>query len=274
MTGTSLHPLDEATRLVRESDGVYRGETSEYYWNMTGPFGGVTAAILMRAALEHPERIGEPLSITVNFCAPIAQGPFRVTARAAKTNRSTQHFIIELTQDSVGVAATATAVFAARRATWEHRPVKPPVVPAFDALKRFSFEGRNAWLQRYDMRYVEGAPNFGSVASGELKGTRTVLRLRDAPERPLDFVSLTALSDTFIVRVFIVRGTFVPAGTVSMTTYFHAGSEELAAQGMQPLLGVADAKVFERGYFDQVSELWSADGKLLATSTQIVYFRE
>ena len=39
------------------------------------------------------------------------------------------------------------------------------------------------------------------------------------------------------------------------------------------LLGVADAGVFNKGYFDQKAELWSRAGQLLATSHQIVYFR-
>ncbi|MBC7101790.1 MAG: thioesterase family protein [Parvibaculum sp.] len=46
------------------------------------------------------------------------------------------------------------------------------------------------------------------------------------------------------------------------------------AQGTKPLIGVADSKVFRRGYFDQPAELWGADGTLLATSVQTVYFKE
>lgn len=66
----------------------------------------------------------------------------------------------------------------------------------------------------------------------------------------------------------------VPAGTVSLTTYFHTDAAGLAAQGTAPLIGVADTKVFRQGYFDQSAELWSADGRLLATSVQTVYFKE
>ena len=37
--------------------------------------------------------------------------------------------------------------------------------------------------------------------------------------------------------------------------------------------GEADAKVFNKGFSDQTGDLWSRDGRLLATSHQIVYFR-
>jgi acyl-CoA thioesterase len=40
------------------------------------------------------------------------------------------------------------------------------------------------------------------------------------------------------------------------------------------VLGTADARIFDRGYHDQSAELWSKDGRLLATSHQLVYYRD
>src|SRR6185436_10988697 len=69
------HLFDDATR-VAAGDSRWSGHTSDDYWAFVGPFGGVTAATMLRAIIEHPQRSGDPLSLTVNFCAPIAQGPF------------------------------------------------------------------------------------------------------------------------------------------------------------------------------------------------------
>ena len=63
---TALHPLDDAVRLEPTGPGAYRGATSTAYWNMAGPFGGTTAAILMKAVLDHPQRRGRPVAQTVN----------------------------------------------------------------------------------------------------------------------------------------------------------------------------------------------------------------
>jgi acyl-CoA thioesterase len=60
---------------------------------------------------------------------------------------------------------------------------------------------------------------------------------------------------------------------VSITTYFHAASDELAAEDITHVLAVADAKVFHKSYGDQNGELWSPGGRLLATTTQIAYFK-
>jgi hypothetical protein len=100
-----------------------------------------------------------------------------------------------------------------------------------------------------------------------------VLWLRDAEPRALDFVSLTAMSDAFFGRIFQVIGRIPPFGTVSLTTYFHAGADELAAHGTAPLAAVADSHVFHRSFCDQTAELYGTGGQLLATAVQVAYFR-
>ncbi len=98
--------------------------------------------------------------------------------------------------------------------------------------------------------------------------------MRDDPPRPLDFLSLTALADVFFPRVWRRRARMTPAGTVSMSVYFHAGADELAATGEGYLLGQARAQSFFNGFFDQSAELWNEAGHLLATTHQVVYFKE
>lgn len=76
MTDTpQLHLFDEATR-VTAGDSRWQGRTSPDYWAFVGPFGGVTAATVLRALIQHPQIQGDPLAVTVNYCAPIAEGPF------------------------------------------------------------------------------------------------------------------------------------------------------------------------------------------------------
>lgn len=82
-----------------------------------------------------------------------------------------------------------------------------------------------------------------------------------------------SMSDAFFGRVFLARKQLIPFGTVSITTYFHTSSEELGAEDIRHVLAVADAKIFHRSYGDQSGELWSPGGRLLATTTQIAYFK-
>jgi hypothetical protein len=90
----------------------------------------------------------------------------------------------------------------------------------------------------------------------------------------LDFASLAALSDSFFPRIYIRRRRRAMIGTVSLTTYFHAYTALLAQVGNRPVLGVAKALNYRHGYFDQTGEIWSPEGKLLASTHQLVYFKD
>ena len=267
-----IHPLDSATALEPAGEGLWRGRTEPRYGNMVGPFGGAIAAKLLKAPLVHPARLGHPVAFTVNFAGPLADGEFLVSARAVRTNRATQHWVIELTQGEETVA-TATAVFAVRRESWSSTEAVFPSVPPASSIPRLPPLTRHAWTGCYDMRFVKGAPNFGSKVPAD--DSESIMWLRDEPPRPLDFVSLTAIADAFIPgRLFLRRPRWTPYATVSMTTYYHADDAMLAAHGSRELLGVARAQQIRNGYHDQSAELWTPEGQLLAATYQTCYFKE
>ncbi|MDF1486378.1 thioesterase family protein [Ramlibacter sp. H39-3-26] len=276
METTPPHPFDQALALQAAAPGRWRGHTSAAYWNMVGPFGGITAATLLRAVQLHPDLLGEPLSLTVNYAGPLAEGPFEIVAQPARTNRSTQHWTLSMLQrDPQGadvLTTTATAVTAARRETWSVSDMPMPAVPAPSEVQRVPlFEGVE-WVNRYEFRPVHGA--IPTVWNGQGEGSETRLWMRDGGGRPLDFCALAAMADIFFPRVWLRRATRVPAGTVSITIYFHAGAARLAETGTGYLLGRVRAQEFRNGFFDHSAQLWNEAGSMLATTHQIVYFKE
>jgi acyl-CoA thioesterase len=268
MTGT--HPFDEAIDLATIGPDARRGRTHPEWANMVGPFGGITAAAMLRAIEAHPDRIGEPLALTVNFAAPIADGDFDITLRAARTNRTNQHWVVELSQDGVA-KTTATAVFAIRRESWSDTQVHPLSAPTPEQVATGDSPELIPWMRLYDLRFVEG-PFPGEDAQPSASST-TTLWVRDRAGRPVDYPALAALCDIFFPRVFLRRGGFVAAGTISLTTYFHADQQQLETLGDDFVLGTAYANRFTRGYFDQSAQVWTRAGGLLASTHQIVYFK-
>jgi acyl-CoA thioesterase len=265
-----MHPFDKAVQLAVASPYRYQGRIPESYANMVGPFGGIIVAVILNGILKHKEHQGNPVSITVNFAGPIAETPFDLEVRPVRTNRSNQHWTAEITQGPQ-VTATATAILAARHETWSTSDLHPPAAPKPEELKSWSAPAKPNWIERYNLKFIRGELTLSgqpAIDSGSL------LWVRDEPERPLDFLSLAAISDVFFPRVFIRRQTLGVSATVSITTYFHADAVTLERQACRPILAAARGQRFYRGYFDQVAELWSDEEELLASSTQMVYFKD
>lgn len=280
------HPFDVAVDLQPLSMGLsssgsevghWRGQAHPGYQNMVGPFGGMTAAQALQAVCQHPHRLGEPVALTVNFVAAVdAARPFALEAVPVRTNRSTQHWTLCMTQTSpdgrVEVVLTGTALTALRRTTWSAVDAAMPAVPSPLAVERLRIANQMEWLHRYEFRLCAG--NLPIQWDGSEADSLSRLWMRDDPPRPLDFLSLTALADAFFPRVWRRRARLTPAGTVSMTVYFHADTAVLEAAGTEYVLGQAQAQSFFNGYFDQHAALWSQSGHLLATTHQMVYFKE
>ena len=265
------HLFDDATQ-VTAGDSRWQGKTSEDYWAFVGPFGGATAATILRALIDHPQRSGDPLSLTVNYCAPIAAGAFDLDVRLVKANRSTQHWCVEMTQGSSDVATLATAVFAERRPSWSHPQAPFPGAKPYEQTLPYA-KVAAPWVKQYDFRFVEGEPNFEGMPGSAPPNAFSKLWIGDRAPRKIDALSLMSMSDAFFGRVFHAKRELVPFGTVSLTTYFHGDAADLAAEDITRLLAVADAKIFHKSYGDQNGELWSPNGRLLATTTQIAYFK-
>ncbi|EGD54605.1 thioesterase family protein [Gordonia neofelifaecis] len=262
------HVFDEAIALVPIAPApeyVVRATTHPAYNNMVGPFGGVTAATVVNGIQRHPEVLGDPLALTINYAAPIAEGEWDLALEPVRTNRTNQHWTFAIRQADQTVA-TGTAVFGTVRDTWGDTESTPPSVPPVDDVEPSDFPDFIAWAKSYDKRFVVGGIDAKSDDS------TSTYWLRDEPARPLDFPALTAMTDSFFPRAFLRHGTYMPAGTITLTTYFHATAEELAAHGARHVLATAKAARFGHGHFDQYGQIWS-DDVLLATTHQLVYFK-
>jgi acyl-CoA thioesterase len=269
-----IHPFDRAIAIRPDSGGAFRAEARTDYWAFVGQFGGVTAATCLNALLRHPDAAGQPVALTVNFAAPIQQGALRLSLRRVRASRSTQHWSIEIHQgDDPDPRTTATAVLAERRESWRHQPATPPSMPPPESLRELALPDTVPWVGRYRFWFESGAPVRADQPLSPPGTARSCYWLEDAVEREVDVRSLASMADTFFGRIFQVRGQVVPFGTVSLTTYFHSEPEELRSLAARRVIARADARRFHRSYSDQSGELWSSDGRLLATSHQVAYFK-
>ena len=266
------HPFDAGLACDSRGDGVLAGRTHPAWRNFIGPFGGLTAAHALQAVLAHPQRLGDPVALTVNFAAALDDGEFEVHAQPQRTNRSTQHWSIAVRQGGA-VAITATALTAVRRDTWGATEAAMPAVPRPETVPLPAVPPRVEWVKRYEMRFVDGVFS-GDWHGGDAGHSATRVWVRDNPPRPLDYRSLAALCDIFFPRIWLRRAAPAPLGTITMTAYFHAREQQLRETGTGYLLGQARGQGFGAGYFDHTAQLWNEAGVLLATTHQLYYFKE
>ena len=249
---------------------------------MVGPFGGITAATVVQAIIGHGQCLGAPVSLTINYVAAIADGEYVLQLRIARTNRSTQHWVFDITQPSadggVECVLTGTAMTAQRRETWSSNDLPMPQVVSPETLPEVTSPTVTEWFSRYDMRSIAGGiPQVWDGAESTLplhQASLSQLWVRDRAGRALDFAALSATADIFFPRIWARRPKRTPAGTVSMTVYFHADAEQLTQVGAGFVLAEARGQVFRNGFFDQSACLWSALGVPLATTHQLVYFKD
>jgi acyl-CoA thioesterase len=62
--------------------------------------------------------------------------------------------------------------------------------------------------------------------------------------------------------------------TLTLTAYLHATAAELAEVGDDYILVECEGRVGAGGASDERSSYWRRDGKLLATSEQLAWYRE
>lgn len=267
-----MHPFDSALQFRPLADGRLGGRSSPDYWNMVGPYGGITAATALQGVLAQGGRLlGEPLVLTVNFVAPVREGDFALAVSLERSNRSTQHWHVRMTQPADGggedVVMQAMVVMGVRRPLWSLRSAEPPSAPPPDGLARRRGRDEIAWFSRYDLRFA------GHPFKSEDPHAPVTHWVRDDPPRPLDYASLAAIADTFFPAIFAHRREPVPIATVSMNVYFHTDAAELAALGDAWLLGRGRSNVFHEGFFDAEAQLWAGE-RLIVTTQQVMWYRQ
>jgi acyl-CoA thioesterase len=258
--------FDVATRVSPLSANHWRATTDERYWHIRGPFGGWTAVTLLNAVMSEDEFKGDPLAMTINFMAPLKPGTIDIQTRQVRANRTTSFWTAEMRQgEDAIIQAMVTA--APRRAADSFEALFPPEARLPEDLEPVIGDGAPIWIKRLELRIDSGMP-FRDVG-----GTATVGWIRDADERPLDYRSLLLFADTPFPRTMIKYAELRMTATVTLSVYFHASTEEIAAVGSDFVMIDVDARRSSGGFFDQRVHIWSRSGVLLATSEQMVWMR-
>jgi len=271
----TLHPLDAALQLRWQEEGLVGLATDANYWNTAGPFGGWLLAAGIKAVLTDPRAKGTPVEAHARFLAAPKSGELELRIDLQSQGRSVGFWHVAIWQHQARgprLCAEISVILAEERETAHLTAAVMPKAPHPDTLHTADTRRSSlSWLRRYDFRYVYGAPFKMRVGEPNAARLESLLWIRDADGRAHDWIGLAAFADVPAPRPFLIQHDPSPVATVSLSLYFHADEGTVRAAGAWLLLKIT-GKTMGRGFFDHAVEIWSGEGTLLASSTQLAWF--
>ncbi|MCR5875972.1 thioesterase family protein [Phenylobacterium sp. J426] len=239
--------------------------------NPNGPlWGGYPIGLALTVVGTEPEAVGEPLSISLTYVAALADGEVEIRTRRLRQGGSIGVWEVDLRPAGAeGVSVQAIVTLARRPATPPFAFAKMPEAPEPENLPTPMSPGgaRHFGAQAFERRTTETFPIQPQASSYSTAWVRPRLGPWDKP-------MLGMLTDNSPPRAFYALGHTVMTTTLSLTVYLHATAEEVAEAGRDWLLVEYEGRVGGGGASDERSSYWRRDGKLLATSEQLVWYRE
>ena len=236
-----------------------------------GLWGGYAIGMCVRVLEAEPDAIGEALSLTLTYASALPAGPLEVRTRRLRQGGSIGVWEVEIHptgSEQVGVHGIVTMArrpqtppfaFAVMPEAPDPESLPSPVIPGM-ATQHYG-------ASVLDRRTLEGFPPTPGDSSRSLAWVRS-------RAGPLDKAILGMITDNSAPRAMYALGPRVMTTTLSLTAYLHATTEELAAIGESFILVECEGRVGGGGASDERSSYWRRDGKLLATSEQLAWYRE
>ena len=236
-----------------------------------GLWGGYAIGLCVRVLEAEPEAVGEALSLTLTYAAATPAGDLDIRTRRLRQGGSIGVWEVELMaagSDQVGVHGIVT--LARRPQTPAFAFARMPEAPDPDSLPSLdapSIAAQHYGASTFDRRTLEGFPPTPGDSSRSLAWVRS-------RRGPFDKALLGMVTDNSAPRAKYALGPTIMTTTLSLTAYLHATTEDLAAIGDDFILVECEGRVGGGGASDERSSYWSRDGRLLATSEQLAWYRE
>jgi hypothetical protein len=253
----------ERTVSVTGGDGHYTAQVDPVWNGPVAPNGGVLAATMLRAAeaelgqARPPARtisahfLDAPTADEVEISIELLRGGHRVSFAAARMHQGGK------------LMCTATIGFSAPRPGELPLPVSRPELPprrghTLDpaAIARFP-----PVFAQLEIEPTEGPQIFSGAGEAHTGGWMSI---RDDPA-PLDAARLCALCDLWWPAVFAATDGPLAVPTLQLTVYLRR-TEPVPAG---PVYARFTTREVIEGQLDEVGELYSGEGQLLAESRQL-----
>jgi hypothetical protein len=267
--------LAEQTELSRPAAGVYERTTDRTWWGHESLFGGYGLA-LAAAAIER-EASGDPArtirALTMHFLRPFVPGAFRAEVTVERAGRTVTTATARLSVDGK-LCGLAIATLAGDRASPAFTDAVMPSVEPVGAdeapLAAAPFVPSHA--------HFEFFPRF---SSGRVRDPGPALAggwIRTRVPEPMSVGMLCAYGDIWVPAVYRRLETPVVTMSSDFTAHIRIPLPDPAGGVLDsratPVLCLLRTAAAGDGFVDEDTELWSADGRLLAHTRQLRVIQE
>jgi acyl-CoA thioesterase len=264
------HPFLRASSP--ELTGERRTVTFEEAWYQgRGVYGGVVAGALIREMTARVRADADdgadarPLRwLTVHFCAP-ATGVGELRAETLRRGSSVTHLRSELVRDGTMIAFASATYARARPAakTWV-RPTMPQVPPP-STIAPFTAHPSPTFTSHFELRFCHGPPPLSGAQQAEMGAW-----IRFAEPLVLDAPAAMGILDAAPPAAMATMNRMRPMATVALACQFFEPLPLANAKPDDHYLLIVRSNVSGDGYSEELDELWSADGRLLALCWQTI----
>lgn len=253
--------FNEASAITPRGDGWTAEIPADWAQGRTA-FGGLSAAITLRAVQELPGLSGLPVrSVDVAFVGPVAPGSVQVTAEVLRRGKYLTHAAAQLLGPAGEALVRTHVVLGHRRESGVHvAPRDPEPVAMADCTEMPFIPGLVPdFVQGFDFRFATPFPFTGS-SEARIDGYCRHRSVADG------IPAIVALVDAWPGTVLPVLTSPAPASTVRWSMQF-PGDEPVAGQDW--FWYESRTAVAAGGYSTIVAHLWAGE-RLVAWSEQLL----
>lgn len=262
--------FDDSLQLTAHSPGCFAFHPNKDYWNFNSAFGGWVAAAMIKALHLTESYRGEIISQHLQFISAVKADTLYALVISREKKRQTDFWSVIISDAPEGgrTLAVAEIVAGARRShELNYNPPLPPYKEPEECVRMRNNPLSPRWLDRYELMLSSGVPFSKNPTP------HSVILIREDDQRPPDPVSIAAILDASMPRVFFLTYTARLASTISMSSHVYASDAEIAEIGSDYMVLEADSASVRHGLSNEEARLFRRDGLLIATSYQTAVFK-
>jgi acyl-CoA thioesterase len=249
------------TDLHQLGPGRFEATITRRWWIVLGPNGGLLAALLLRAVERTISRDDlTPRTLTIQYLAAPVAGPVELLVDTDRTGRRATFAAVRMVQDGKRLCQGRVILVSELADDHAIADLRMPEVPGPAQTPLWEDEGNGEARRRWQRRITF---DRDGVVGGWL---------RMEPPVPLDHAGLACMCDNWPPSIRTHRGRLADADrihttTLELTVYFRTARIEVRPE--DPCLVILRSQTAAEGFHQEDGEVWSPDGRLLATSRQL-----